>query len=485
MTSHAVIGGGVSGLAAARALARAGAAHVTVFEAADRFGGRILTADLGAGPVDLGPDQFLRRDPSVELWCRDLGLADSLVAPRVSTAGVYSYGQARELPRGLALGIPTDLAALGASGIVSPDGCQHAAHVTEGLPPLSLGELGLDQTDPDAERSAGAMLRERLGDEIVDRLVDPLLGGINAAGVDALSLGVAAPQVARALAGERDVVEALSTALPVAPPGDGPPRSPFLGLAGGLGRLVSSAVAELVSAGVELRGSAPVQALEPTGDPADPRILLSLESGEQIRADGVVLATPGPAAALLLQKLSPGAAAICAAVPYSSVVLTTFLLPAGQLDVRPEWSGVLVPRVEGFLTTAISFFSQKWEWLSGHRFEGHPVDVVRVSAGRHDDDRALEMADHELIGRLLSELGTIVGLRAQPLTSHVQRWEKAFPQYLPGHAGNIARLLAELGHRPSVTLAGALLGGIGVPACATSGAEAARRLVERASIRRS
>ncbi|MGH9305194.1 MAG: protoporphyrinogen/coproporphyrinogen oxidase, partial [Acidimicrobiales bacterium] len=283
MSTFAVIGGGVSGMAAARMLAGAkplsgpapepalphgvppsGRTRVVLIEASSRLGGKVLTSDDGEAAFDTGPDQFLRRDPSAENWCRRLGLGDDLVEPAARRAGVFSYGRSRELPPSLVLGIPTEPLRAGDTGAVSAAGCWRG-ELDRVLPGriLAEGELGLDETaDASLELPAGTILRRRLGDELVDRLADPLLGGINAGSLDRLSLGTIAPRVAEALVGRRDLLEPLSAlARAQSPAGT---SSPFYGLRGGLGRLIERAGAELSGLGVEVRSRVAVTALEKT-----------------------------------------------------------------------------------------------------------------------------------------------------------------------------------------------------------------------------
>ena len=234
----AVVGGGVSGLGAARVLSGAPGTEVVVLESDDRFGGKVLSGDFRGRRIDLGPDNFLTRNQSAVELCDELGIGDRLEAPATSSASVVSRGRLHPMPTGLILGLPPDLVALARSRIVSLPGLARAAF--DLLPvgrPISPASLGLAEPGhktlcgPDKvaepEWSAGSILKRRLGRELVDGLVDPLLGGINAGGVDQLSLNVVAPQVAQALAGQRSVtraLRALARADPWPPPAQ--PRGP-------------------------------------------------------------------------------------------------------------------------------------------------------------------------------------------------------------------------------------------------------------------
>jgi oxygen-dependent protoporphyrinogen oxidase len=501
----AVVGGGISGLGAARVLAGAVPAsaelgerarrrtedtvEVVVLEASDRFGGKVLSGNFRGRPVDLGPDNFLTRNQSAAELCDELGIGQDLVAPATSSASVVARGRLHPMPAGLVLGLPPDLIALARSRIVSWPGLARAS--LDLLPfggPISSSSLGLSQpaggggrtprngAGSTPEWSAASILERRLGREVVERLVDPLLGGINAGGLDHLSLRVVAPQVAAALAGQRSVTRALramSRRARAAPSTATTARRPFfLGLRGGLGRIVDETVAELRARGVDLRGANPVTALRRVAD----RYELDTPEGT-ILVDGVVLAAPGYECARLLVDDVPAAAAELGSIPHSSVALVTLAWPKRTLDRPLVGSGFLAPRCEGGLVTGCTFLSSKWPDTAA------PGEVVvRASTGRYGDERPGQMDDDELVPAVLGELRELLGISAPPLESLVQRWPRAFPQYLPGHLDKIRRAEAAIAETAAIALAGPSLGGIGIPACLTSGERAALEVLDRLGV---
>ena len=512
----AVVGGGISGLAAARVLGggspvsahgHAGAAleqgdgrlsastdmEVVVLEAAERFGGKIASAEFRGRQVDFGPDNFLTRDPSAAELCHHLGIGDDLVAPVTSSASVLARGRLRPLPSGLVLGIPTELRALAHSGIVSGPGLVRAA-LDLVMPGARIGasNVGLCEAEagngstsgsrlsegaagtPDREGpewNAAAVLERRLGREVVEHLVDPLLGGINAGRTDQLSLGVVAPQVAQALAGERSVIRALRP-LASDPPGTrarAGARPLFLGLHGGLSRMVDALVANLREEGVTLLTGTGVTSLRRTGG----RYELDTPS-RTVVADGVVLAMPAYEAARLLVDDVPVAAAELGSIPYSSVVLVTLAWRSSSISPLPAGSGFLVPRREGRMITGCTFMSAKWPHTAA------PGEVViRVSTGRYGDERPSAMPDEEVLEQVLDELRGLIDVSAPPLTSVVRRWPRAFPQYLPGHRRRVDRAQTALGELPGLAIGGAMVGGIGIAACVKSGERAALTVLDR------
>jgi len=456
MTTVAVVGGGVAGLAAAFDLASANGVEVVLLEAGDRLGGKVRTGSLAGRAMDLGPDSFLARRPEAVRLCTELGLADDLVAPAATSAGVWSRGRVRTLPAGQVLGVPTDPWALARSGIVSALGAARAA-VEPVLPGRPLAE--------GSDAAVGRLVGRRFGREVAERLVDPLLGGINAGSTDALSVVAAAPQLAAAARRSRSLVRGLRGA-PAAAPGP-----VFLTHPGGLSVVVDALAARVDELGVTVRRSCPVEAVEPR---AGGGYRLPVPGGG-VEADGVVLALPAPAAAGLVAGAAPAAAPTLAAVRAASVVLVGLAYRAGDAPPDPVGSGFLVPRPERRLMTACSWASAKWAHLGS---DG--MVRLRVSAGRVDDLRAMAMDDDEVVERLRVELEAAVGLSADPIDVQVARWPDGFPQYAPGHLDRMAGVQAELDRAlPGVALAGAALGGIGIPACVGSGRAAATRVLHR------
>lgn len=449
-----VVGGGISGLAAAYALAGRHRLPVTICEAEERLGGKIRTEVFAGSRLDLGPDAFLARRPEALALCEELGLAGELVAPATASAYVWSRNRLRRLPPGLALGVPTSLGPLIRSRVLSPAGLARVA-----IEPFVPGR------PLDDDEALGALVRRRLGREVHCRLVDPLVGGINAGDTDHLSVDVAAPNLAVAARHHRSLVAGARRQAAAAPPAPGPA---FLTLPGGLTRLVEALTERLATSGVEVRTKEPVTGLTPRSGGG---YQVDVASGT-VDAGAVVLAVPAFAAAPLLAPLAPGAATTLAEVDYASVALVALSYPRSAVGRRLDGSGFLVARGEGRLMTACSWASSKW----AHLDTGRHV-VLRVSAGRAGDARAESLDDAALVERLRLELDAVLAISGPPAEVRVTRWPRAFPQYAPGHLRRIAGAEAEVALRlPGVALAGAALAGVGLPACIASGLRAAERL---------
>lgn len=439
----AVIGGGIAGLAAAHAAIEAGA-QVTIFEAGDRIGGVIRTTPFAGHPaIDEGADAFLARVPWAVDLARKVSLGDSLTSPAVGKAAVW-WNRLHDIPEGLLLGLPTDLVGLARSRLLTRRGKLRAA--TEIVRPRT-------DVTPD---SIGKYVRARFGNEVHERLVDPLVGSIYAADTDDFSL-VAVPQLAEVAVRSRSVLLASGRAAAAA---SGPV---FYAPAAGIGALVDAIGTAVVARGGELRCNSPISELA-----AD---------GQQWRVDGqtfdrVVLACPARDAATLLATLEPSVASTLTAIPAAGVALLTLALPAeGWPDRLRGLSGYLVPKPKQRLVTAVSFGSQKWaHWATADQI------ILRVSLGR-DGLSALHLSDDELLADVLDELHAHLNLDVQPSAMRVSRWPNAFPQYRPHHGATLAA--AERALPLGLALAGASYHGIGIPACIRSGQQAATVTLQR------
>lgn len=433
----AVVGAGMAGLAAARALLDAGARPV-VLESTGQVGGKLRQEEVGGQVVDVGADSVLRRVPYAVDLAQAAGL--ELVSPSEG-AGLWSRGRMRALPAGTVMGIPTDLRALVRSGV---------------LPPAAAPRLALDLVapgDPVSEDLAvGRLVSRRLGRQVVRRLVDPLLGGVYAGRADLLSVQATLPQLWTALSAHRSLVAAARAVRGTAAPGP-----VFAGLEGGLGRLPVVLADGLGRQGADVRAHAVVRGLERTAS----GWRLAVPDG-WLEVDGVVLALPAAPAARLLTGHAP--VEELAGVGYASVAIVTLVLDG---PTPGRGTGYLVPSVEGLTTKAVTFTSRKW-----HR--PGPA-VVRASVGRFGDERDLQRDDGDLVCVVLGELERLVGPLPRLVGSRVTRWGGALPQYAVGHLDLVRRLRAAL--PPGIAVAGAAYDGVGVPAVVKSGQEAARTVL--------
>jgi oxygen-dependent protoporphyrinogen oxidase len=327
---------------------------------------------------------------------------------------------------------------------------------------VARAALDLELTEPPAtgDESVGALVRRRVGDEVFETLVAPLLSGVYAGDADRLSVATTAPQFAVALRDHGSLIAGLRAQLDAAARRDTPV---FHGLRGGTQQLVEAlgAAIEARDGRIELR--CPVAGIRR----AETGIRVELADGEPLLANAVVLATPDFVTADLLDDDLTEVATGLRSVPYASVVLVSFAVDTGAIGVPLDGTGFLVPEREGLLLSACSWASSKWAHLSGD-----PV-ILRASAGRITDERPNAMADDELVRALLEDLRHTMGVTGEPKEIRICRWPRALPQFAPGHLDRIVSWQRELQVRlPGVALAGAGIGGLGIPACIRGGTAA-------------
>ncbi|MEU9350949.1 protoporphyrinogen oxidase [Streptomyces griseoloalbus] len=448
-----VIGAGIAGLAAAHRLVLRGA-RVTVLEASDRVGGKLLPGEIAGARVDLGAESLLARRPEAVGLAREVGLADRLQPPATATASLWTRGALRPMPKGHVMGVPGTAAAL--AGVLSDEGLARIERDAD-LPRTEVGD----------DVAVGAYVAARLGREVVDRLVEPLLGGVYAGDAYRISMRSAVPQLFRAARTHTSLTEAVREiqAQSAASPQTGPV---FMGIAGGVGTL-PLAVAESVRAhGAEILTGTPV-----TGLRRAPEDGWRVTAGDRVlHADAVVVAVPAPAAARLLHAEAPGAAAELAGVEYASMALITLAYRRAETDL-PGGSGFLVPPVDGRTIKASTFASRKWGWIAD---ENPDLVVLRTSVGRHGETEILRHDDADLVEVSRHDLRAATGLAATPVEARVTRWQDGLPQYPVGHHARVARVREHLAGLAGLAVCGAAYDGVGVPACIASAYAAADQI---------
>lgn len=439
----AVVGGGISGLAAAWELTRRGA-DVVVFEAAPVVGGKLRVATVGDVQVDVGAEAMLARRPEGVALLGELGLDP--ITPLTTSASVRAGGALHPLPPRTMMGIPTDPAVL--RDVLS-------AHAVARV----VAEPAAEPLAPLADDVAvGELVRARLGNEITDRLVEPLLGGVYAGRADQLSLRATIPALAAALRNGGSLVKTARALVARTPVSDAPV---FASVAGGLGTVPAALAAKL-----EVRTGTTVRAIRRDGGG------FVLEGGAvpdafTERAEAVVVAVPPAKAARLLADCAPGAAADLGAIESASVAIVTFAFDGLEL---PPGSGLLVGAREGLAVKGVTISSQKWPLGSGAR------TLLRASLGRAGDAQVLQQPDEVLAGIARRDLTAVLGVTVEPVDALVTRWGGGLPQYGVGHVDRVARIRAAVAGVPGLAICGAAFDGVGIPACIASARAAATRL---------
>ena len=456
-----IVGGGISGLASAFFLRDAGV-RVTVLEGSPRLGGKLAVSEIAGVAVDSGAEALLVTRPEGTELLSAAGLDDQRVAPGTTAAAIWTRGGLRPLPRRQFFGVPADLTELAASGVVSGEGAARAAK-----------DLELPATPRDGDISVAGYVGSRFGPEVVDRLVDPLLGGVYAGLSAALSFDATMPALSAASRRHPSLAEAAGSLLPPRPlPGSPaqPPRQVFTTLAGGLGALPEVLAKQ---SGATIRTGAMVRELARTAD-GWRLIVGSAADPELVEADAVILAVPARPAGRLLAGV-PGASAAVTAFGefgYASMAIVTLAYPRAAFPAEATArSGYLVPGVDGRAVKAVTFSTVKWPHLLAD------CHVVRCSLGRVGEESVLQRDDADLVSLAAAELAAAIGITGAPAGSRVTRWGGALPQYTVGHLDRVARIRAAVAELPGLAVCGAAYDGVGIPACVATAKGAVAQLL--------
>ena len=451
-----VVGAGITGLTVAyRLLKSEENFEIVVLEGEKQTGGKLITSRFAGLLLDEGADAFLARAP----WAKDLfdeiGISKEFVSPSSRSASIWANGSLEPLPSPNVLGIPLDHDSLPSKLLNSGD----ALKIKQGGKPSKAVPEGTDV-------SIGSLVRDCVGDSVFELFVDPLLGGINAGVVDDMSCETMAPQLLEAARHEEGLIAALRETQQ-----NSDSDSPvFYTHPNGMGHIVEK-LTEQVSESI--RKDSNVISINRTNQ----QWILETNAGSEI-ADAVVLATSAQNAAKLLTSVSPTTSSRLSDIEHASVSLVSFAFNNSDINIPKDQSGFLVPRSTGMLMTACSFSGNKWAHLN----DGSQT-LIRVSAGRIDDQRHDTLSDEELVKHLIDDLAVTLGLDSQPLEFRVTRWPKALAQFKIGHLqrmeGTIDLLADEA---PGVFISGSYHFGVGIPASVRSGNEAAVSVIEKFGI---
>lgn len=446
-----VVGGGITGLATAWFLQHDHSADVTLVEGAPEVGGKLQAAPVGDAMLDLGADSFLARQPHVADLARRVGLGDDLVAPTTSRVLLWTRGALRPLPAGTVLGVPTEIVPMLRSGALTPAGVARAAL-----------DLVAPREAPRQDRSVGDLVAERFGHEVVEVLVDPLLGGVYAGDPYRLSVRATTPILAEAASEGGSLLRALRRRRRKAT-SDGPM---FLTLRDGgmarLARTLGDGLDDVVTAD-------PAQAVAAAGDGVEVR----LASDRVIAADRAVLAVPAHDAATLVQACAPETSERLRSIEYATVATMALQYRRDAVGHQLDGSGLLVPSMEGRTVKAVTFISSKWPH---HAREEHVL--LRASVGRAGG-LELPSDDDQLVAEVHGEVAEMLDVIADPVATHVTRWQRSLPQFAVGHLELVRDIRDGLAEVGPVHVVGAAYDGVGVASCVAAAQSLAQQLGER------
>jgi len=410
--------------------------------------------------VDEGADMTWR--PKTAGLITAAGLGDQLTLAGTTSPAIWTRGELRPLPEGQFMGVPSDMDELASSGIVSDDGVARARK-----------DLELPSTNRDRDVSVAAYVAGRLGQEVVDRLVDPWLYEMCAGRAEELSFETTLTLLATTSDKYRSLAEAAGSLITK----PHPKKTGIATLVGGLGTLPHALAKGVLAAspGAAVRTGAMVREL--TRSERGWRLTVGSAAGtEHIAADAVILAVPAPVASKLLAG-APGtapAAAELAEITYAGVVDVTFAYPRqafpGGLGSR-GFCGYRVPAVDGRAVKTVTFSTVKWPYLAGE------VEIVRCQAGGSGDEGVLQRDDADLAALAASELAEATGVVGDPVATRVTRWDGSLPQYAPGHRDRVARIRASVATQPGLAVCGAAYDGVGVGHCMAAARKATHQVL--------
>ncbi|MFQ5876985.1 MAG: protoporphyrinogen oxidase [Acidobacteriota bacterium] len=457
-----VVGGGIAGLSCAHRLAgRIDAAgrpiEITLLEAGERTGGVIQTERLDGFLIERGPDCFITEKPSALDLCRRVGLQDQVIGtnPDCRRSFVLRRGRLLRVPEGYQLMAPGRLLPFAASSILSPLGKLRAAC-----------DLILPRGPDRADESLASFVRRRFGEQVLERLAQPLVAGIYNADPETLSLRATMPRFLEMERSRRSLILALRLADRRRGAGggvSGARYSLFATLRDGLQTLTDRLAGRLPAGSIRLGARALELARSGRG------WAVATASGETLAADAVVLAVPANASAPLLRTVDPELSSALASIPYGTSATVNLGYREADVPTPMRGFGFVVPRSEGLSLIACSFSSLKFP---GRARDG--TTLLRVFLGgpwtERSDPERLERAARDDLRRAL-------GITAEPIVARTAVWYRAMAQYPVGHLDRVARIDARLDGLPGLALAGNGLRGVGIPDCIRSGEEAAERIV--------
>ncbi len=458
-----VVGGGVTGLVAARALARQGV-PVVLAEAGERLGGKVSTERIDGFVVERGPDSFLAARPTAVTLAREVGLGGELVGTKDPRAVFIRHrGELVPMPEGLGLVLPTRAMPFARTKLFS---WPEKIRMTK--------DIAWPRMLPDDDIAVGTFLRRRLGSPLVDRLAGPLVGGVYGTPIDELSLDAVVPQLRTAEREHRSLLfaglsdgRATRRAAAARPAGATSPGA-FATLRGGMDTLTSALEASLGEAGVDVRLGLGVRTLARAGSGVAARFA----DGSVVRFDAVLVAAPAPVAAALLDDEAPRAARALDGIPHGTSILVTLAYPRDAVGHPLVGHGYLVPPTEGGAISACTWTSEKWP-------DRAPEGAVLLRIFVRDEAAWTSLPDEALVAAARADAERTLGIRGEPVLARLARHASSMPRYTVGHLRRVAAIDEAMTAWPAVGVVGASYRGVGLPDCIAQGLAAAATVGER------
>nr|WP_180955565.1 MULTISPECIES: protoporphyrinogen oxidase [Bacillus] len=461
----AVIGGGITGLAAAYYLQKQAreqnmAVDVNLIEASHRLGGKIQTVVRDGYVIEKGPDSFLGRKQSASRLAKEVGMADQLINNSAGKSYVLVKERLHPMPGGSIMGIPTEVAPFVTTGLFSIPGKIRAA-----------ADFFLPRSNPSEDQSLGQFFRRRLGDEVVENLIEPLLSGIYAGDIDRLSLMSTFPQFYEVEQKYRSLILGMKKATPARPKNPSQKGNGlFLTFSSGLQSFVDAIESKLEPRSV-LKGMRVEQIIQKSGG-----YEIELNNGEIILADSIISAVPHQAVPMLF----PGNDLFSELkeMPSTSVATVAMAFPKEAIKKDIEGTGFVVSRNSDYTITACTWTHKKWP----HSTPDGKV-LLRCYVGRAGDEAVVGLSDDEIIKIVLEDLNKTMDITAEPEFSIISRWNNSMPQYTVGHKQMVEKIKEQMpSEYPGIFLAGSSFEGLGIPDCIDQGEVAVKMVLDYLTI---
>lgn len=476
MKKVVVIGGGITGLAAAYTVqekaGEAGAAiDYLLVERDDRLGGKILTEEIDGFTVEAGPDSFLAEKPYVHQWAAKLGIEDRLMCSNEASKRTYvmAGGRLHELPEGLMGLVPTKIVPFALSPLISWPGKFRMAL-----------DFILPKKKNDDDETLGSFVRRRLGQEALDKIAEPLIGGIHAGDPDKMSLKATFPRfldmeknygslIGAMLAGRRK----MAAVAPKKPEPGKPKKTFFMTFTGGMAEFSDALVKRLDQKKI-LTGKGVTAIEKMTGPEGRTKYVVHIEGMEPVEADAVIVTAPSNDAAEMLKKVDNTIAEKLAEIPHATSATVSMAFRRSDLKKPIEAFGLVIPISEKRQIKAVTYSSTKWN----NRTPGEEYVLLRIFVGGAKNQELVMLKDEEMIRMIRRELKDILDLDAEPVMTKIYRWVKGMPQYVIGHLERVTEVEERSAKIPGLYIAGGSYRAVGIGDCADAGAKAAAKAVE-------
>jgi oxygen-dependent protoporphyrinogen oxidase len=463
MKKVVVIGGGITGLSAAYDLQKAKESGEQVdyllVEKDNRLGGKILTEKVDGYTVEGGPDCFLAEKPWVGQMAQKLGIENRLMSSNEASKRTYVYADKRlnQLPDGLMGLVPSKIVPFALSSLISWPGKIRMA-MDWFIAPRRDG----------VEETLGQFVTRRLGKEALDKIAEPLIGGIHAGDPDQMSVKASFPRFIQMEEKYGSLLKAMLAAKKMMPPPKPPEpgkiqKTFFMTFIGGMQELVDAIVVKLDTSKILTGKTVSKIEKKPGGGYA-----VHIDGMSPVDADAVIVTTPAHNATEIVKDVDKEMAEKLAGIPQATSALVNLAFKRTDVNVSLQAYGFIVPISEKRKIKAGTYSSSKWN----NRTPGDDYVLMRAFVGGAKNQELVYQSDEALIEMVLNELKDIVGLKAKPHMTRVYRWEKGMPQYTLGHLERVAKIEERAAANPGFYVVGGSYKGVGIGDCINVGSQA-------------